>query len=256
MATPAESHPATAELNIKDVDRQLESFQQIDSTRQQLFKRLVQRLTELDSALQIARSDLEDQTSIRRQWKKRAEVAEFSLARNQFALVLIDGDRYTFTDMYLKNVDTGGADAARDLSAQIKSYIVEKKIHDAPSELPVIIYIFAKKKALSKALLDSGTISSSEQLDNFISQLMRSQPFLYFVDCGPDEGVVNSKIQGRCTHKNLPPLIVDRIQSRMNFTSKTTTASTCLSPYVMSRDTSWNSTRTMEIQPHLRERQC
>ena len=198
MSTSTESHPVMAELNLKDVSLQLESFQQVDGTRQQLLKHLVHRLSEVESALQTTRSDLEDQTSIRRHWKKRAEVAEFSLARNQFALVLIDGDRYTFTDAYLKNVDTGGADAARDLSAQVKAYMKERKIHDDLSDLPVMVYIFTNKKALSQALVDSGTISNTEQLDDFVSQFMRSQPFFYFVDCGPEEGAVNSKIQGWC----------------------------------------------------------
>ena len=185
-------------LDYKEVSRQLESFQQVDSTRQQLLERLLQRSSELDIALQAAHSDLEDQTSIRRQWKKRAEVAEASLAQNQFILALIDGNRYTFADSYLENTETGGEDAARDLVEQIRSYIQKRSLHDDPTKVSLMVHIFANKTALSQALIDSGTISEPKQLDNFIAQFMRSRPFLYFLDCGSVEGAVDSKIQGWC----------------------------------------------------------
>ena len=185
-------------LDYKDVSRQLESFQQVDSTRQQLLERLLQRCSELDTALQAANSDLDDQTSIRRHWKKRAEVAEASLAQNQFVLALIDGNRYTFADSYLENAETGGEDAARDLVEQIRSYIQKRSLHDDPTEVSLMVHIFANKTALSQALIDSGTISEPGQLDNFITQFMRSRPFLYFLDCGSLEGAVDAKMQGWC----------------------------------------------------------
>ena len=188
--------PKSPSLDFKEVSRQLESFQQVDSTRQQLVERLLQRLSKLDTALQAANSDLEDQTSIRRQWKKRAEVAEASLAQNQFVLALIDGNRYTFADSYLKNTETGGAEAARDLVDQIRSYIQKRSLHDDPNKISLMVHIFANKIALSQALIDSGTISEPGQFDAFIAQFMHSKPFLYFVDCGSFEQAVDSKIQG------------------------------------------------------------
>jgi hypothetical protein len=187
-------------LDFKEVSRQLESFQHVDSTRQQLLERLLQRLSELDTALQAANSDLEDQTSIRRQWKKRAEVAEASLAQNQFVLALIDGNRYTFADSYLKNTETGGADAARDLAAQIRNYIQENGLANDPSKVTLMVHIFANKTAMSQALVDSGTISGPGEFDEFIAQFMCGRPFLYFMDCGSSEGAVDSKIQGQLSN--------------------------------------------------------
>ena len=193
-------------LGFKEVSRQVKSFQQVDSTRQQLLERLVLRLSELETALQAANSDLEDQTSIRRQWKKRAEVAEASLAQNQFVVALIDGNRYTFADSYLKNTETGGEDAANDLVEQIRSYIKEKGLHDDAAKVSVVVHIFANKSALSQALIDSGTISEPEQLDCFITQFMRSRMFMYFLDCGSLEGAVDFKLQGLCFR--LPSILV------------------------------------------------
>jgi hypothetical protein len=183
-------------FDFKEISRQLESFQQVDSTRQQLVERLLQRLRELDTALQAANSDLEDQTAIRRQWKKRAEDAEVLLAQSHFVLALVDGNRYTFADQYLKNTETGGADAARDLVGQIRDYVTERSLYEDSTKVCLMVQIFANKTALSQALIDSGTISGPGHFDDFIGQFMRSQPFMYFVDCGSFEGAVDSKIQG------------------------------------------------------------
>ena len=95
-------------LNVKDVSQQLKDFQKADSTRQQLVEGLLQDLSEARRALEAAKSDLEDQTALRRSWKKRAEIAELSLVRNQFVLALVDGDRYIFTDKYLKDTQKWG----------------------------------------------------------------------------------------------------------------------------------------------------
>lgn len=180
----------------KDISSQLESFQCLDNTRQQLLERLLRRLSELDAALQATNSDLEDQTSIRRQWKKRAEVAEASLSQNQFVLALVDGNRYTFGDEYIKNTETGGANAAKELVEQIRGYIRKQSLHDNPDEVALMVHIFANKTALTQDLVDSGTISEPGYLDHFIVEFMNSQPFLYFVDCGSSEGAVDAKIQG------------------------------------------------------------
>jgi hypothetical protein len=199
---PPTTRPSTSpSFDFKGLSRQLESFQQVDSTRQQLVEHLLQRLRELDEALQSANSDLEDQTSIRRHWKKRAEDAEALLAQSQFVLALIDGNRYTFADQYLKNAETGGTDAAGDLVEQIRDYIKEQSLHEDPAKVCLMVQIFANKTALSQALIDSGTISGPGHFDDFIAQFMRSQPFMYFVDCGSFEGAVDSKIQGLFPHQ-------------------------------------------------------
>jgi hypothetical protein len=204
MATPL-SPSVSSSFEPKDVDRQVESFKHVDSARQQLLELLLQRLSKSEADLQATKSDLEDQTSIRRHWKKRAETAEASLLQNQFMLALIDGNRYTFGDSYLKNTETGGTDAGKDLVAQIRSYIKERHLHDNPNEVVLMVHIFADKSALSQALVDSGTISESKYLDAFIAKFMNSQPFLYFMDCGPSEGAVDTKIKGPFPNPTLTP---------------------------------------------------
>lgn len=224
MSTPL-SPSISSSIDFKDVARQLESFQHVDSTRQQLLERLVQRVSELDAALQAANSDLEDQTLIRRQWKKRAEVAEASLLQNQFVLALIDGNRYTFGDSYLKNTESGGADAARDLVAQLRSYIQKRSLHDSPNKVVLMVHIFADKTALSQALVDSGTISEPRYLDGFIAEFMNSQPFLYFMDCGSSEGAVDTKIKGQLPNLKSDTNMLTFSKNRMNFILKMLIAS-------------------------------
>ena len=182
-------------LNVKDVSQQLKDFQKADSTRQQLVEGLLQELSEARRALEAAKSDLEDQTALRRSWKKRAEIAELSLVRNQFVLALVDGDRYIFTDKYLKDTQNGAAAAARDLALQIKSYLHERNLQSGPPEIAVMVHIFVNKQALSKALVDSGTLSEVEELDTFMWLFMSAQPHFYFVDCGPAEGAVDAMIK-------------------------------------------------------------
>lgn len=208
MSSTSVSVSNASVTDLDDIYRQIRSFHIFDNARNQLAERLVQRLVQLDSALQTARASHETQIFERRQWEKRAKVAESSLESNrssQFALVLIDGDHSTFMDVYLKDVDTGGSDAARDLSAQIQAYITGQKIHEGPTALPLMIYIFADKRALSQRLLDLGTISDLHRFDEFIAQFMRAQSFLYFVDCGPGAGAVENKIRGMYCHLSWRP---------------------------------------------------
>ena len=182
-------------LNFKEVSQQLKDFHQADSTRQQLLESLLKEVSEARQALEAAKSDLEDQAALRRSWKRRAELAESSLVRNQFVLALVDGDRYIFTDKYLKNSKNGAAEAARDLSLQIKSYLHERNLQGAPPDVAIVVHIYVNKQALSKALVDSGTLSEVAELDTFMWQFMSAQPQFYFIDCGPAEGAVDAMIK-------------------------------------------------------------
>ena len=142
------------------------------------------------------------------------------MLQNQFMLALIDGNRYTFGDSYLKNTETGGTDAGKDLVAQIRSYIQERHLHDNPNEVVLMVHIFADKSALSQALVDSGTISESKYLDAFIAKFMNSQPFLYFMDCGPSEGAVDTKIKGAFPNPTSDSSILTFSKNHMSFILK------------------------------------
>ena len=195
---------ALSTLGVKDAAKQLETFRQVDATRQEIFERLLQRVTELESALQTAKSDLEDQVAIRRQWKSRAEVAEAVLQQGLFALVLIDGDRYSFKDAYLQAGEVGGVEAASELSSQVKKYLLDSKIPGASVDLTIMAHVFANKGALAHALVDSGTLSDIRQLDEFLHGFTQSHPFFQFLDCGPSKTAVNAKIRGEYTKSPLP----------------------------------------------------
>jgi hypothetical protein len=157
------------------------------------------------------------------------------LAQSQFVLALIDGNRYTFADSYLKNMETGGADAASDLVEQIRSYIQKRSLHDNPNKVALMIHIFANKTALSQALVDSGTISEPSELDNFIAQFMSSQPFLYFMDCGSSKGAVDSKIKGLLPNCKSEANPLTFFKSPTSFTLKMLTASIFFWHYVTSQ---------------------
>jgi hypothetical protein len=100
-----------------------------------------------------------------------------------------------------------------------------------------MVHIFADKSALSQALVDSGTISESKYLDTFIAKFMNSQPFLYFMDCGPLEGAVDTKIKGPFPNPTSDSNILTSSKNHTSFILKMLIANIFYWRYATSRGT-------------------
>ena len=176
----------------------------------------MQRVAELESSLQVLHSDLDDQNSKRREWKLRAETAESALvchghparspypahvvtnsvqSRNQFVVLLVDGDSFTFRDSYVKSGESGAILAATELLSQVRSFLQRRKVPRLSTDFAIVVHVYASEVGLAKALVDSGTLSDSTELDVFLHGLTQS-PLFHFIDCGPSKEHVNAKMLG------------------------------------------------------------
>lgn len=184
-------------LGEKDHRQQLESFKQNDAYRQLLTftESLVTKVTDLSKKLEQATGDLEDQNAIRRDWKRRAEAAENAISKNPFILVLIDGDGYIFQESYLKDAESGGRDAAHRLLSEVKDCVKAAGVQSSSSDHHVMVNVYANKRGLTGALLDAGTISHPNDLEEFFCKFTQSQSHFHFLDCGPGKERVDAKIR-------------------------------------------------------------
>ena len=119
-----------------------------------------------------------------------------SQSRNPFVLVLADGDGYRFDDHYLKDAESGGGDAAHRLLSEVKNCITAAQSHNLPSDSEVVVNIYANKRGLTGALLEAGTISNPNDLENFFCKFTQSQAHFQFVDCGSGKERVDVKVRG------------------------------------------------------------
>ena len=175
--------------------QKFEIFKQQDESRQLLAEGLIAQVADLEAALYRVRSDLEDQNEIRAKWKLRAEKAEDAQARNNFVLVLVDGDGYIFQSRFLSNRESGGAAAAQQLLSDIKAYIRENL--NMPAEFEVMVNVYANKRGLAKLLTDVGHVAGESDLENFFCKFNQSQPLFHFLDCGYGKESADTKLKGK-----------------------------------------------------------
>ncbi|ERF75791.1 hypothetical protein EPUS_01621 [Endocarpon pusillum Z07020] len=184
---------------MEDLDprQQLETFKQNDAYKQLLTftESLVTRVVDLSSQLEVVTGDLEDQNAIRRDWKRRAEAAEGAISQNPFISVLIDGDGYLFRDSYLKDVESGGGDAAHRLLSEIKATIKAAQLQSLSPDSQVVVNVYANKQGLTGALLEAGVISRPNDLEEFFCKFTQSQTHFQFIDCGPGKERVDAKLR-------------------------------------------------------------
>jgi hypothetical protein len=164
--------------------------------------------------LEVVTGDLEDQNAIRRDWKRRAEIAESAIvgssiqsllcrriwhghqSKNPFILVLIDGDGYLFEDDYLKNAESGGGDAAHRLLSAVQDCVRAAQLQGLSSDSPIMINIYGNKRGLTGALLEAEIITHPRDLENFFCKFTQSHTHFQYIDCGPGKERADAKLRG------------------------------------------------------------
>ena len=159
--------------------------------------RIALEYEEMRKTLMNLKIDIDDEQNARRQWRQRAEAAEASNSRNQFALVLIDGDGHMFSKKYLDNAtDNGGAQAAHALRQEVRQQIHEATNGDVnASDLEVMVIVYLNKSGLSKALVDAGVLKSVNELDQFLWSFTQSTSLFQVVDIGYGKERADSKLR-------------------------------------------------------------
>lgn len=117
--------------------------------------------------------------------------------KNQFVVLLVDGDGAKFSDDLLKDSVSGAQRAAENTRKAIRSYLHEEGLSD---DVTIIVRIFAHLKGLAKALADSEVIPGPERMFIFAEKLTNSYAEIDFVDVGKGKENADSKIRRkRCS---------------------------------------------------------
>jgi len=132
-------------------------------------------------------------------------------SRYPFILVLIDGDGYLFQENYLKDPESGGADAAHRLLSEIKDVVTAARLQSMSFDYQVVVNVYANRRGLTGALLEAGIISRPNDLEAFFYKFTQSQTHFQFIDCGPGKERVDTKIRG--TESRYPWISASRTPS-------------------------------------------
>lgn len=183
-------------MNGMSLTQKVDLYRQFDQARHNDLERFTIEYEAMKEKIATLEADLDDERTNRRSWRQRAELAESSVGRNKFALILIDGDGYHFNRSFYQNGECGGgAQAAHALYTDIQSYL--RTMRDETSgDIEVMAVVFFNKQVPARVLLDADIIQRPTQFDEFIWSFTSSRSLYQAVDCGPGKERVDSKIRG------------------------------------------------------------
>ncbi|KAI0106987.1 C-x8-C-x5-C-x3-H type zinc finger protein-like protein [Nemania sp. FL0031] len=179
---------ATHEL-IKDL---MIYAERVESTMRAENTRLVQQLQGMSM-------DLEDATKSRRQLQHRLQDVEERMGyvsldndqlknQNPYVLVLIDGDGLIFRQAFIQQ----GAEGGRRAAMELHNAIATEPLIPADGA-KIFVKIVANMSSLAKALRRDGTMSSENELQDFVTGFNQAY-FFDFVDVG-NKDIVVSKVK-------------------------------------------------------------
>jgi hypothetical protein len=123
--------------------------------------------------------------------------------------VVIDGDGAIFQDKYLSAGADGGAQAAQDLYAKIRTNVATLYPEANTQEWSIVVNVILNVEGVFKPLQANGIIKSIGDLHGFGRAFARTQPLFSFVDVGYGKEQADHKIRenlrfmiriGQCKH--------------------------------------------------------
>jgi len=109
-------------------------------------------------------------------------------------VVLIDGDGMIFQDSLLQQGEQGGKDAANQLWAAVREYVI--RCLPNVSSPKIITRIYANVKGLADACYKSGIIERPILIEEFARGFNGSRLLFDFVDVGSGKDRADDKIAG------------------------------------------------------------
>ncbi|KAK5086950.1 hypothetical protein LTS08_005701 [Lithohypha guttulata] len=184
-----------------DLLQKVNLYRSFDSARQEDLQHFAQEFEAMKNRIGTLEADLDDERTNRRKWRQRAEVAESSLGRNQFAVVLIDGDNYHFNrDFYMSADESGGAQAAHALYTDIQNYLKASQTNllegsEYNEDVEVMAIVYFNKDVPMRVLLNADIIQAPIHFNEFMWSFTSSRSLFQTIDCGPGKERVDAKIR-------------------------------------------------------------
>ncbi|RMZ77638.1 hypothetical protein DV738_g4292, partial [Chaetothyriales sp. CBS 135597] len=160
-----------------DLDKDLEAFTSS-------YQALLQRVQALDGQVQDLTADLQNETNSRRLWQNRAEDVEYRVSKNQYVLVLVDGNQTWFRDSVIHSASSKADEVANHLVAEAREVARRQHSNDLSDDFSVLVHIFVDTEKLCQDLIAAGSISSAQQLKEFLNDLMSAQSLITVINCG------------------------------------------------------------------------
>ncbi|KAK8152911.1 hypothetical protein BKA80DRAFT_314074 [Phyllosticta citrichinensis] len=158
------------DLALDAMEHHVRSFRMANTQHHESLQEVLRKYEVLVEDYRRLKSDYEEERDGRERYKKQARGHE----KNPFALVLIDGDDYIFSNDLLSAGAQGGAQAAHLLRAKLTKIVA--KIGQ-PEECEVLVRIYCNADGLFSALGEEAA-----QITPFMSAFNGAEPFFEFVD--------------------------------------------------------------------------
>ena len=114
--------------------------------------------------------------------------------------MLLDGNRRFFKDEIIRDGAVSAGIAFESLAAEVQEAARSKHKNDLAADIRVLVHVFVDSNRLAQDLVSAGSLSDSQQLEDFTKALTASAPSLSVVDCGTGRKPVDDKVQGELPH--------------------------------------------------------
>ena len=101
-----------------------------------------------------------------------------------------------FDDAILERGEAGGRDAANELWAQTREYVL-RELQQIPQHFKIVTRAYANLKGLGAACHQSGVLTRSSFIEDFARGFTGSKQLFDFVDVGSGKDRADEKITGR-----------------------------------------------------------
>lgn len=116
--------------------------------------------------------------------------------KNQFVVLLVDGDGAKFCDALLNEPDPalGAQKAGENLKKAVRDQLRQENLSD---DITIIVRVFAHVSGLAKALTESDVIPETACMFNFAEKFTNASAEFDFVNVGWGKENADSKIRSK-----------------------------------------------------------
>ncbi|PKX99440.1 CCCH zinc finger protein [Aspergillus novofumigatus IBT 16806] len=176
----------------------------IEQTKNSLIEELLQRVAELENALQRQKLDHEREKHFNREiqiheMELMNEITRMNalMHREPYMIVLLDGHGLIFKEEFLKQGEQGGKNAAKELSTALQDYVTTHFPNIASPKIVTMIYM--NVKGLAELCIQGGIKAELPALEAFVRGFNGNGLLSDIVDVGTGKNKASDKIEGRVT---------------------------------------------------------
>ncbi|GIJ89274.1 hypothetical protein Asppvi_008205 [Aspergillus pseudoviridinutans] len=172
----------------------------IEQTKNSLIEELLQRVVELENALQRQKLDHEREKHFNREiqiheMELMNEITRMNalMHREPYMIVLLDGHGLIFKEEFLKQGEQGGKNAAKELSTALQDYITTHFPNIASPKIVTMIYM--NVKGLTDLCIQGGIKTELSVLEGFVRGFNSNSLLSDIIDVGAGKNKASDKIE-------------------------------------------------------------